>query len=628
MSRSWSFLKVIFVMLFSCLFSVVAQSAEQSASKPVDTANKPDVEYTVEDVKKFLDKVNLTLKKAFSERERASFVNLTYITDDTNELVAQATERTMALISSLNKEAQKFSKVKKLPEDLKRQLQLLKIIESMPAPDNALLRSELAQLSSELSAMYGKGRYCQKTADGKIKKCYRSDEIQKIFATEKDEAKLKEFWVGWHHVGADMRKPYLRLVELMNQGAKDNGFLDVSMLWKANYDMPADKFEAETDRLWTQLKPLYDQLHCYVRSQLSSRYGKDKVPVDGLIPAHLLGNVWAQEWNNIYDLVAPYPREPSINVDKTLASKKYTPEQMVKMGETFFTSLGLPKLPDTFWTRSMLKRPEGRDVECHASAWDITMNGDLRIKMCITPTEEHLITIHHELGHVFYYQQYKDISTLFQQGANDGFHEGIGDTITLSMTPAYLKKIDLLSSASESEKSLINNQMKSALEKIAFLPFGLVLDKFRWELFSGRIKNGQVNTRFWELRKKYQGIEPPVVRTEDDFDAGAKYHIPANTPYMRYFLARILQFQMHRGLCKAAGHKGPIHTCSIFGNQIAGDKLKQMLAMGASKPWPEALAVVTGEKKMDAKAILEYYQPLMTWLQKQNQKQQCGFSVK
>jgi peptidyl-dipeptidase A len=373
------------------------------------------------------------------------------------------------------------------------------------------------------------------------------------------------------------------------------------------------------------VRPLYQNLHCYVRAQLQKTYGKDRIPSNGPIPAHVLGNMWAQEWTNVYPLVTPYKGQPSLDVSAALAAQKYDPIKMVKTGERFFTSLGLDPLPKTFWERSMFVKPRDREVVCHASAWDVLMADDLRIKMCIKPTEEDLATIHHELGHNYYFHYYHRLPALYQQGANDGFHEAIGDALTLSITPRYLKSLNLLKTIPKDDKGIINVQMKDALEKIAFLPFGKLIDEWRWRVFSGRIPPTLYNESWWQMRREYQGIAPPVERTEEDFDPGAKYHIPSNVPYTRYFLARLLQFQFHRALCSAAGHEGPLHECSIYGSKAAGTRLQAMLALGASKPWPEALVAITGERRIEASALLEYFAPLGRWLAEQNRGQTCGW---
>jgi len=421
-----------------------------------------------------------------------------------------------------------------------------------------------------------------------------------------------------------MRKRFERFVELGNKGSREMGFQDAGALWRSKYDMPPDAFAKEVDRLWEQVRPLYLSLHAYVRAQLAKKYGKDLVPENGPIPAHLLGNIWSQEWSNVYPLLAPPENGSSYDLTEILRARKTEPREMVRYGERFFTSLGFAALPETFWKRSLFTKPADRDVVCHASAWDVDSENDLRIKMCIQITDEDFRTIHHELGHNFYQRAYNPQPPLFRDSANDGFHEAIGDTIALSVTPEYLKQIGLIETVPPPAAD-IGLLLNMALQKVSFLPFGLLVDKWRWGVFSGEIKPGDYNKSWWELRLKYQGIAPPGARSETDFDPGAKYHVPANVPYMRYFLADILQFQFHRALCRTAGVTGPLHRCSIYGNKAAGEKLAKMLEMGLSRPWPEALGTLTGEKQMDAGAILEYFAPLKAWLDEQNKANKIGW---
>jgi peptidyl-dipeptidase A len=378
-------------------------------------------------------------------------------------------------------------------------------------------------------------------------------------------------------------------------------------------------------RLWLQVKPLYDSLHCYVRANLSQKYGANVVSPNAPIPAHLLGNIWAQEWGNVYDVVAPPKSDAGYDLTEILEKRKNIDAlEMVRYGERFFTSLGFEKLPQTFWERSMFTQPRDRDVVCHASAWDIDNLDDLRLKMCIGKTAEDFTTIHHELGHNFYQRAYKHQPYLYKNSANDGFHEAIGDTIALSVTPAYLVKVGLLDKEPPASAD-IPLLLRDALDKIAFLPFGLLMDKWRWGVFSGQIAPADYNKAWWQLRTQYQGIAPTGTRGEEFFDPGAKYHIPANVPYARYFLARILQFQFHRSLCETAGYKGPLNRCSIYENAEAGRRLAKTLEMGASRPWPDALEALTGQREMDATAIVDYFRPLKDWLDKQNAGKQCGW---
>jgi peptidyl-dipeptidase A len=417
---------------------------------------------------------------------------------------------------------------------------------------------------------------------------------------------------------------YERFAELGNEGARQLGFADLGELWRSNYDMTPAEFAAEVDRLWEQVRPLYESLHCHVRAKLAETYGSDLVPADQPIPAHLLGNMWSQSWGYVYDLVGPGESDTGYDLTDLLKTNGIDEVEMVRYGERFFTSLGFEALPETFWDRSLFTKPQDREVVCHASAWDLDQVDDLRIKMCIQINDEDFTTIHHELGHNFYQRAYNEKSPLHRNSANDGFHEGIGDTIALSVTPEYLVQIGLLDKAPDPGGDL-GLLMRMALEKVAFLPFGLLVDQYRWKVFSGEIPPERYNAGWWELRTKYQGIRPPVERSEADFDPGAKYHIPANTPYTRYFLAHILQFQFQRALCEIAGVEGPVHRCSIYGNEQAGERLIQMLEMGSSRPWPDALEALTGQREMDATAILDYFAPLQAWLDEQNEGRTCGW---
>ncbi len=599
------------------------------------TPSKAPAGPTADDAKAFTRKADAELKKLWVRASTAEWIKSTYITDDTERNAASMNEDVMAWLTPTIKESLKFKGLKVDP-DTERMLYLLRVSQALPAPSDPAKRAELATLAAKLEGLYGKGKGCKpgytlgKSPDDDKKNCrdlgQLSDVLGKVGEKKPPSAdELYEAWAQWHEIAKEMRPLYERLVQLSNEGAKEIGSPDLGDLWRAAYDMSPAEFEKETDRLWNQVKPLYDDVHCYVRKRLVEKYGKDKVSPTGPLPAHLLGNMWAQEWGNVYPLVEPYAGQPSLDVSKKLREQKYDPKKLVKLGESFFTSMGLDPLPATFWERSQFTHPQDREVVCHASAWDVTYSNDLRIKMCIKPDEENLITVHHELGHDYYYMNYYTKPVLFQQGANDGFHEAIGDALTLSITPTYLKQLKLIDALPKDEKGLINVQMKDALDKIAFLPFGRMIDQWRWDVFSGKVKPSEYNQHWWALRLKYQGIAPKSPRGEEFFDPGAKYHIPANVPYMRYFLARILQFQFHRALCKAAGQTGPLHTCSVYGNKVAGAKLKAMLELGASKPWPDALEALTGQRQMDASALLEYFEPLQKWLKEQNKGEHCGW---
>jgi len=586
---------------------------------------------TSEEARVFALKTDAELKRLWVRSSTAEWIKSTYITDDTERNAAALNEDVMAFLTKAIKESLRFKGLT-LDEKTERILTLLRVAQSLPAPADAARRSELATLAAKLEGLYGKGKTCRPSPiKGKAPECRDLSQLSDVLAKVGDRrppsnAELYQAWADWHEVSKEMRPLYERLVELSNDGAKEVGAPDLGVLWRSAYDMTPAELEHETQRLWLQVKPLYDELHCFVRRRLSEKFGKDVVSPTGPMPAHLLGNMWAQEWLNLYSLVEPYQGQANLDVSQKLKAQGYDAVKLVKLGERFFTSLGFDPLPKTFWERSQFTHPKDRDVVCHASAWDVTYSNDLRIKMCIKIDEEDLTTIHHELGHDYYYMSYYDNPVvLFQQGANDGFHEAIGDALTHSITPAYLKQLTLVDALPKDDKGLINVQMKQALKGVVFLPFARLVDQWRWDVFSGKVKPAEYNQRWWALRREYQGVAPSSGRGEDFFDPGAKYHIAANVPYLRYFLAAILQFQFHRALCEAAGFKGPLYECSIYGSSAAGAKLKAMLKLGASKPWPDALETVTGQRTMDASALLEYFAPLRGWLKDRNQGQQCGW---
>jgi peptidyl-dipeptidase A len=592
------------------------------------TPGTPTGPATAAEADAFVKDVNQQISDLAKDVDRASWVKATYVTPDTEYLDSKQRERLLELIARKVKEAKRFEGLKLSPETT-RALYLLKYSAGLPAPSDPKKRARLAELTTGMESIYSKGKHCSPKLKGKgeDKKsdCLVLGELDQVLSKEKNPELLLEAWTGWHSISKPMRDMYGEFVKLGNEGASELGFKDMADIWKGGYDMSSDDFEKEMNRLWTEVKPLYEKLHCFVRGRLAKQYGEKVVAKDKPLPAHLMGNMWAQEWQSLYSIMEPHKGRGGIDVTKQLVAKKYDAIKMVKSGEQFFTSLGMAPLPKTFWERSLFVKPKDRDVECHASAWDVGLSGDLRIKMCIKVNYDDFVTIHHELGHNYYYQQYGHLPPLFQAGANDGFHEGIGDTLVLSVTPGYLKQIGLFDQAAEDPQVDLNVLMMRALEGVAFLPFGKLIDEWRWRVFDGRTKPADYNKSWWELRLKYQGVAPPVERSEADFDPGAKYHIPGNVPYTRYFIARILQYQFHRALCKAAGHKGPLHQCSIYNNKEAGKKMIAMLKLGASKPWADALAELGGERTMDATAIIDYYQPLMAWLDTQIKGEKCGW---
>ena len=608
--------------LAACAANPELAAVPPPAGEPAPVAAAADPALTAEGAREFIARVEKDLSDLSVIQGRAEWINATYITDDTDALSAHFSAISTEKRVQYAKEAARWIQVPGLDPDTLRKLNILRTGLVLPAPSAPGAATELSQIATKLQSMYGKGRATHRG------KSIPGNDAEELMGTLRNPAELTEVWKSWHeNVGRPMRADYARMVEIANQGAKELGFADTGAMWRSNYDMTPEEFSAMYERLWSEVKPLYNQLHCYTRTKLNQKYGDRVQPANGPIRADLLGNMWAQQWGNIYDIVAP-PGVGDVGYDltKLLAAKKIDATEMVRIGERFYTSLGLAPLPQSFWERSQIVRPEGREVVCHASAWDIDNRDDLRIKMCTKVNADDFVTIHHELGHNYYQRAYKDQPYLYQNGANDGFHEAIGDFVALSVTPEYLVQIGLLdrNKVPSADKDL-GLLLRQAMDKIAFLPFGLLVDKWRWGVFDGSIPTTGYNKGWVDLKQQYQGIVPPVPRSEADFDPGAKYHIPGNTPYARYFLARILQFQFYKAACDMSGWKGPLHRCSFYGNKAVGARLNQMLEMGASRPWPDALEAFTGTREMTARPMLEYFAPLQGWLEQQNRGKQCGW---
>jgi peptidyl-dipeptidase A len=579
---------------------------------PSTTGNATEAE-------RFVHDVNDTLAPLERASQQAGWIAATYITSDTEAVAARASLSLLDARSRFAKAAARFDSVNASPE-VRRQLMLLKVGLELATPADPKAAAELTRLAAKMKGDYGKAHWCADAA--RPESCLDVEAITEVIAKSQDPDELRRIWEGWHQVATPMRNDHARFVSLANQGARELGFADTGAMWRGKYDMPPDSFTNELDRLWEQVRPLYLSLHAYVRMKLRERYG-DLVPAAGPIPAHLLGNLWAQDWSNVYALVAPPDADPGYSLTTILQQKNVSPVDMVRMGERFYTSLGFAPLPRSFWERSLFVKPRDREVVCHASAWDVDLVDDLRIKMCIDQNAEDFSTIHHELGHNFYQRAYNTQPLLFRGSANDGFHEAVGDTIALSVTPEYLVHIGLLDRAPETRD--IGPLLSRALDKIAFLPFGLLVDQWRWQVFSGQVAPDHYNRAWWDLRLKYQGVAPPSPRGEQFFDPGAKYHVAAGTAYTRYFLATILQFQFHRALANAAGCPPPLSRCSVFESKEAGQRLQAMLALGQSKPWPDALELLTSSRQMDATAIRDYFAPLQVWLDEQIKGQPTGW---
>ena len=583
----------------------------------------PAAAQTAAEAEAFLQDAESQLEAASHEYAHAAWIAATYITYDSQKIEATAYQRFLELSVGFANAAARFNDVELDFAD-RRKMELLKQFLVIPSPQDSEKARELAEIGSEMAALYGAGEYCRNEGLTGAQVCYSGDQIENLMRELRNPEELLEFWVGWREISKPMKPLYERQVEIGNEGAQELGYNNMSTFWRAKYDMSADAFAADADAQWQKVKPLYDALHCHVRAELSDYYGPEVVPPTGPIPAHVLGNQWAQDWSYLYDIVKPESSDLGYDLDALVKEKTSSAEDIVHIAENFFISLGFDPLPDTFWERSMFTEPVDHKAVCHASAWDLDDQDDLRIKMCIDQSAEEFRVVHHELGHNFYQRAYKDQPPLFRGSANDGFHEATGDTIALSVTPKYLVDIGWLDEEPPVEGDL-GYLMSMALDKIAFLPWGLMIDKWRWQVFNGEVSSDEYNAAWWALREEYQGVASPVPRSEDYFDPGAKYHIPGNTPYMRYFLAYIQQFQFHRALCDTAGYEGPLHRCSIYGSKEAGAKLNAMLEMGQSRPWQDAMEALTEQRQLDASAIIDYFAPLKEWLGQQNQFRQCGW---
>ena len=611
------FVRMHKLLLSTVLLSIVVISSCSSQQAPA--LNESDVET-------FLERVELEDKTLGPVASSAYWLQANFITYDSQKVVADYGKRFQLLALERARQASAFDDVEVSKEN-RRKLNLIKNSFVMPSPLDDTLAGEIANIMAELDAMYGAGQHCFGEGD-----CYDLEAFEGVIDNSRDPDELLKAWEGWRNIGTPMKDKYLRMVEIGNLGAKDLGYEGLTDLWFSQYDMPAEEFLAETDRVWDELKPLYDALHCHVRSELSEHYGEEVVPKEGVLPAHVLGNMWGQSWANVYDLVYT-PDNPNassaIDLTKILEEKNIDEIEMTKIAENFFISLGFQPLPDTFWERSLFVKPQDRSVVCHASAWNLDADAnDLRIKMCIERNAEDFSTIHHELGHIFYYQAYNSTQpSVFQSGANDGFHEAVGDLLALSITPEYYNKIGLISEAEAKAATSdpISLLMQQALQGVVSVPWTLMLDKWRAGVFSGETSESELNDSWWELREYYQGIGVPRERGADAFDPGAKYHIPGNTPYTRYYLAQILQYQFHESLCNQMGFEGPLHECSIYDNELAGKKLRAMLSLGQSQEWQVALEALTGTRTLSGKSMLNYYKPLKDWLDTKNADRVCGW---
>ena len=632
---------------------VLAACSRTPSTDPGPDGAPSQAQLEKETADEFIARVNAEAAQLMPEYTASQWVAATYSNADTELLSSKGNERWLARTQQWVEQSRRFEG-KPMSAETERAISLLKLGTSMPPPNDPAKLAELAALASKMDGTYARGEYC--TGEGAARECRQLGALEDVLRNNRDYDAQLDAWQGWHTIAQPMREDYVRFASLVNEGARDLGFADAGELWRAGYDMSPADFALETDRLWGQVEPLYEQLHCFARTRLEAQY-PGRGSVDGMLPAHLMGNMWQQDWSNLWSLLAPYPEAGKLDVTGALEGQYQASlnERLVREGslletdgrvevvraaqldhaiamtrqaEEFYTSMGMPALPESYWEKTQFIKPRDRDVQCHASAWQMNADAtDVRTKMCIKPNEEDFTTVYHELGHVYYYLAYGKLPPLFQNGAHDGFHEAIGDTIELAMTPGYLHSIGLVEGQAPGHEALINAQMRMALSKVAFLPFGLMIDRWRWGVFDGSITPENYNQAWWDLKARYQGVAPVAPRGEEFFDAGAKYHVPGNTPYTRYFLSHVLQFQFYKALCEAAGHEGPLNECTFAGSQAAGDRFWAMLSKGNSQPWQQTMKELTGGESMDASAVLEYFAPLQEWLVQQNEGKTCGWQA-
>ncbi|XP_055113495.1 angiotensin-converting enzyme isoform X2 [Symphalangus syndactylus] len=563
---------------------------------------------------KFVEEYDQTSQVVWNEYAEANWNYNTNITTETSKILLQKNMQLANHTLKYGTQARRFDVNHLQNTTIKRIIKKVQDLERAALPAQEL--EEYNKILLDMETTYSVATVCHTNGS-----CLQLEpDLTNVMATSRKYEDLLWAWEGWRDkAGRAILQFYPKYVELINQAARLNGYVDAGDSWRSMYETPS--LEQDLERLFQELQPLYLNLHAYVRRALHRHYGAQRINLEGPIPAHLLGNMWAQTWSNIYDLVVPFPSAPSMDTTEAMLKQGWTPRRMFKEADDFFTSLGLLPVPPEFWNKSMLEKPtDGREVVCHASAWDFYNGKDFRIKQCTTVNLEDLVVAHHEMGHIQYFMQYKDLPVALREGANPGFHEAIGDVLALSVsTPKHLHSLNLLSSEGGSDEHDINFLMKMALDKIAFIPFSYLVDQWRWRVFDGSITKENYNQEWWSLRLKYQGLCPPVPRTQGDFDPGAKFHVPSSVPYIRYFVSFIIQFQFHEALCQAAGHTGPLHKCDIYQSKEAGQRLATAMKLGFSRPWPEAMQLITGQPNMSASAMLSYFKPLLDWLRTENE---------
>ncbi|KAH9396896.1 hypothetical protein TYRP_003196 [Tyrophagus putrescentiae] len=604
--------------LLPLLLLAVNDTAEAASAKNRVSATKTSAirgpKVTVDDAEKYVVTANEALRVQKNAIGLASWAQSSDITPENDQAYIEASQRYDEFSKAqFNEVKAYFDLFPQLSDFTRRQLEKMGIIGT-----SALTKADASTFSRsslEMKKVYSTARI---TAGGRPNLELEPD-LTEILANSSDEKLLREDYITYYTLGN-------KAARLNSLPGKD--FRTYDDLWMAEWET-AD-MKAQVDKLMEETMPLYQKIHAYVRYHLKEKYGDGVMPADGTIPAHLLGNMWAQQWGNLLNIIPEMNPNPEMKPIDTKVNEKlqtWTVKKMFELSEKFFADLGMQKMTDTFWKKSILVKPTDRNLTCHASAWDFydASKTDFRIKQCTEKTMSDLVTVHHEMGHIQYYMNYVVQPPIYRRGANPGFHEAIGDLIALAVaTPQHLVKVDLLEPIppADVEKINLNYQMKMALDKVAFLPFAYVMDKWRWDVF-GEVATTEtaMNRRWWEYRLQYQGLSPPVAdrkRNERDFDPGAKYHIPAGVEYVRYFASHVLQFQFYERMCKTVAGitEQNLYTCDFDGNKEAGAALMAMLAQGSSRSWPDILESFIGSRTMSLGSLNKYFKPLNDYLDK------------
>ena len=519
---------------------------------------------TAADAEAFLAEAEVRLLELWSAHRRAAWVDQRFATGDTANISAAARRERLDGTARLAHDAARFDGVE-LGGALRRKLRLLRTTPAPVGPAAPELRQELWDVLAGLERAYDRAAACtvQRAA------CLDPPALERLFAESRETDERLDAWLGWRRSAAPGRPAYRRFVELANAGARELGFADAGARRRAAYDLPPEALGAELDRAWNDLRPLYESLHCLVRERLGETYGTAVAPPDAAIPAHLLASPWGGRWDELHDLVRTRDRDLWDDLTRSLERRRVDAAAMAGLGERFFRSLGLGALPATFRERSLLVPPAEPERACRPGAWHIDAGADVRLRMCVEGTGADFVTVHEMLGRAHYQWAYRFQDPLFRGGAAAGaFEVAVGGAMGLSMTPGYFVRAGLIERAPAADD--IDVLLRRALDALAYVPFGLAVDRWRRGVFSGAVGVEAYNRTWWDLRRAYQGVGPAAPRSEAAFDPGAEAPVALNRRVLPGVIGRILQFQVHRALCEAAGDTRPLHRCTVFESPEAG----------------------------------------------------------